>query len=29
MENFKIDGKTMLELAPHIEDIEPVGKYVG
>ncbi|MDE6231550.1 MAG: hypothetical protein K2M37_08030 [Muribaculaceae bacterium] len=24
VENFKIDGKTLLELAPEIEDIEPV-----
>ena len=24
IENFKIDGKTLLELAPEIEDIEPV-----
>lgn len=24
VENFKIDGKTRLELAPEIEDIEPV-----
>ena len=24
VENFKIDGKTLLELAPVIEDIEPV-----
>lgn len=24
VENFKIDGKTLLELAPKIEDIEPV-----
>lgn len=24
IENFKIDGKTLLELAPEIEDIEPM-----
>lgn len=24
VENFKIDGKSLLELAPQIEDIEPV-----
>ena len=24
VENFKIDGKTLLELAPEIEDIEPM-----
>lgn len=24
VENFKIDGKTLLQLAPEIEDIEPV-----
>ena len=24
VENFKIDGKTLLDLAPEIEDIEPV-----
>ncbi len=24
VENFKIDGKTLLELAPEIEDIDPV-----
>ena len=24
VENFKIDGTTLLELAPKIEDIEPV-----
>ena len=24
VENFQIDGKTLLELAPEIEDIEPV-----
>lgn len=24
VENFKIDGKALLELAPEIEDIEPV-----
>ena len=24
VENFRIDGKTLLELAPEIEDIEPV-----
>lgn len=24
VENFKIDGKTLLELAPEMEDIEPI-----
>lgn len=24
VENFKIEGKTLLELAPEIEDIKPV-----